>query len=330
MLTFEYNYKNSFIMKKTLLSLLLLTGIMGSAQTVLLDDGFETYTNFAITGIGTWQTLDLDGLPTYTGGGPVVGNSTVPGWTANWTNAGAPMAFQIFNPSASNATNNLTAVTGVDEEIRNFTPHGGQKTAVSWAAVVTSTVTANNDWLISPPVTLGTGGNQLSLWVKALSSDYVENYKIGVYVGSGTPNAAANFTIISGASPSVAPYAAWQQVTRSLDAYSGQTIRIGIQYMSDNRYMFMVDDVKITTGTLATNEASSKTKTSISPNPTKGEINIKTDKKIKSSSILDMSGKSVMNTSSEKVDISSLPKGIYLIKVDFADGSSTTEKVIKE
>jgi hypothetical protein len=330
MLTFEYNYKNSFIMKKILLSLVLLTGIMGNAQTVLLDEGFETYTNFAITGIGTWQTLDLDGLNTYTGGGPVVGGTTIPGWTANWTNAGAPMAFQIFNLSASNATNNLTVVTGVDEEIRNFTPHAGQKTAVSWAGVPTATATANNDWLISPPVTLGTGGNQLSLWVKALSPAFVENYKVGVYIGSGTPTTAANFTIISGASPSIAPYAAWQQATHNLDAYSGQTIRIGIQYMSSDKYMLLVDDVKITTGTLSTNDVSSKTKTSISPNPTKGEINIKTDKKIKSSSILDMSGKSVMNTSSEKVDISSLAKGIYLIKVEFADGSSTTEKVIKE
>ncbi|MBK1894596.1 T9SS-dependent choice-of-anchor J family protein [Chryseobacterium paridis] len=317
-------------MKKTLLSLVLLTSVMGTAQTVLLDEGFESYTNFAITGIGSWQTLDLDGLPTYTGGGPVIGGSTVPTWTANWPNRGAAMAFQIFNPSASNATNNLTPIPGVDEEVRNFTPHGGQKMAVSWAAVVTPTITANNDWLVSPPITLGAGGNQLSLWVKALSPDYVENYKIGVYIGSGTPTSAANFTIISGASPSVAPYAAWQQVTQSLDTYSGQTIRIGIQYMSDNRYMFMVDDVKVTTGTLSTSEVSSKTQTSIYPNPTKGEIEIKTDKKIKSVSIFDVSGRSVLKTTSAKPNLSSFSKGTYLMQVEFADGTSSTEKVIKE
>ncbi|ASK31383.1 hypothetical protein CEY12_15275 [Chryseobacterium sp. T16E-39] len=317
-------------MKKTLLSLVLFAGIWGNAQTVLLEEGFESYTDFAITGIGNWKTLDLDGLDTYTGGGPVVGGTTVPGWTANWTNAGAPMAFQIFNPSASNATNNLTAVTGVDEEVRNFTPHGGLKTAVSWAASLPGGVPVNNDWLISPPVTLGAGGNQLSLWVKALSPDYVENYKIGVYVGSGTPTAAANFTIISGASPLVAPYAAWQQATQNLDAYSGQTIRIGIQYMSSDKYMFMVDDVKITTGTLSTNEVSSKTKASVYPNPTKGEVEIKTDKKIKSVSIFDVSGRSVLKTTSAKQDLSSFSKGTYLLQIEFADGTSSTEKVIKE
>lgn len=321
-------------MKKLLLSLsLLFTGAATQAQTVLLNEGFESYTNFAITGFGSWQTLDLDGLPTYTGGGPVINNATT--WSSNWANAGQPMAFQIFNLSASNATNNLTVAPGVDEEIRNFTAHGGQKTAVSWAAVPSTTggATANNDWLISPPITLGAGNNLLSLWVKALSPSptYTESYKIGVYVGTGTPTSSSNFTIISGTSALVAPYAAWQQVTRTLDTYSGQTIRIGIQYASADQYMFMVDDIRVTTGSLATNEASSKVKTAnIYPNPTKGEINIKTDKKIKSSAVLDFSGKSVLKSTSDKVDISSLPKGAYLVQVEFADGTATTEKVIKE
>lgn len=317
-------------MKRILLSIsLLLAGGATQAQTVLLDEGFESYTNFGITGFGSWQTLDLDGLRTYTGGGPVINNVTT--WMASWANASSPMAFQIFNLSASNATNNLTATTGVDEEVRNFSAHGGQKSAVSWAAVPLGAVTANNDWLISPPVTLGSSANVLSLWVKALSPGFTENYKIGVYVGSGTPNSAANFTIISGTNALVAPYTAWQQVSRNLDAYSGQTVRIGIQYMSSDQYMFMVDDIKITTGTLGTNETTLKSKSaSIFPNPTKGEINIKTDKKIKSTTVLDISGKSVLKSTSDKADLSSLPKGAYVVQVEFGDGTTTTEKIIKE
>ena len=68
---------------------------------------------------------------------------------------------------------------------------------------------------------------------------------------------------------------------------------------------------------------------SVHPNPTKGEINIRTDKKIKSSTVIDLSGKVLLQTSSEKVDISSFTKGIYLLKVEFADGSTKTEKIIK-
>lgn len=68
----------------------------------------------------------------------------------------------------------------------------------------------------------------------------------------------------------------------------------------------------------------------IYPNPTQGEINIKTDKKIKTTSIVDLSGKMIHGNDSGKTDISSLPKGTYLLKVDFSDGTSTTEKIIKQ
>ncbi|WP_288244090.1 choice-of-anchor J domain-containing protein [uncultured Chryseobacterium sp.] len=318
-------------MKKIVFSLSLLIGITASSQTVLLDETFESYTNFTINSIGSWTTLDLDGLNTYTGGGPVIGGTTSASWTANWLNAASPMAFQIFNLSASNATNNATS-TAADEEIRNFSPHGGQKCAVSWAGVPAGGVSANNDWLITPAVTLGTSSNTLTFWVKALSPSFVESYKVGVYTGSGNPTSAANFTIVSSPATSTAPYANWQQVTINLDAYTGQTVKVGFQYMSSDKYMFMLDDVKITTAqSLSTNEISrANTSTFIYPNPTNGEVNIKTDKKIKSTSVIDLSGKTIRTNDSGTPDISSLSKGTYLLKVDFADGTSTTEKVIKQ
>lgn len=81
-------------------------------------------------------------------------------------------------------------------------------------------------------------------------------------------------------------------------------------------------------GTKDLNTAISKL--SVYPNPTKGEINIKSDKKIKSSEVLDFSGKSILKSSSAKADISSLPKGNYIIQVEFTDGTSISEKIIKE
>lgn len=69
---------------------------------------------------------------------------------------------------------------------------------------------------------------------------------------------------------------------------------------------------------------------SIYPNPTKGEVNIKTDKKIKSTTVLDLSGKVLTIASSETVNLSAFTKGTYLVKIEFADGSSKTEKIIKD
>lgn len=306
-------------MKKLLLSLsILFTGASAFSQTTLLDENFDSYTDFVITGFGNWQTLDLDGLNTYTGGAD----------PATWNNAGAPMAFQIFNPTTALVTNNTTP-----PDLRNFDPHSGQKYAACWAGVPAGGITANNDWLVSPVVTLGSTNNVLTFWVKSLSSSYgLEQYKVGIYSGTGTPTSSANFTIISGTASLSAPYPNWVQVSYTLGStYNGQPIRVGIQCVSADTYMFMVDDVKITTtGTVLATDEVSKSKTSIYPNPTKGEINIKTDKKIKSSTILDLSGKVLLQTSSEKANISSFTKGTYLLKVEFADGTSKTEKIIKD
>ncbi|MFL9834154.1 choice-of-anchor J domain-containing protein [Chryseobacterium terrae] len=312
-------------MKKLLLSLsILFTGASAFSQTVLLDENFDSYTDFAITGFGNWQTLDLDGLTTYTGGLPTGGTP--------WTNAGDPQAFIIFNPTAAGVLNNATPTLD-DDETRNFDPHSGLKYAACWAGSPSGGVSANNDWLISPVITLGSNNNVLSLWVKSMSNTYgLEKYRVGIYVGNGTPTSAANFTIISGASAQNAPYPNWAQLTYNLaSTYNGQQIRVGIQCVSADSYMFMVDDVKITTtgSVLATDEVS-KSKTSIYPNPTKGEVNIKTDKKIKSTTVFDLSGKVISTGNSEKLNLSTFTKGAYLVKVEFSDGSSKTEKIIKD
>ena len=72
------------------------------SQTVLLNEDFESYQDFTISNIGSWQTLDLDLLNTWTLGGDPAPPTN---WVANWPNANAKMAYQIFNPSVANVTN---------------------------------------------------------------------------------------------------------------------------------------------------------------------------------------------------------------------------------
>ncbi|MDQ1856629.1 T9SS type A sorting domain-containing protein [Chryseobacterium sp. WLY505] len=123
-------------------------------------------------------------------------------------------------------------------------------------------------------------------------------------------------------------------VQKSLAAYVGQAnVKIRFQYVANDADAVSIDDVQvIANGTLGTAEIS-KTKAdnlSVYPNPTKGTVSIKTDKKIKTTSVIDISGKTISTNNSETTDISSLPKGTYLLKVDFSDGTSKTEKVIKQ
>lgn len=85
-------------------------------------------------------------------------------------------------------------------------------------------------------------------------------------------------------------------------------------------------------GSLAVNDVINKKNNflSVYPNPTKGEVNIKTDKKIKSTSLMDLSGKVISRGNSEKVNLNSVTKGTYLLQVEFTDGSTKTEKIIKD
>ena len=103
------------------------------SQTVILNESFENYQDFSINNFGNWICLDLDQLDTWTLGGDPAPPSN---WFATWPNAGAKMAFQIFNPSQSNVSNDATGITG---EIRNFDPHTGNKYAGSWAGTVSYT-----------------------------------------------------------------------------------------------------------------------------------------------------------------------------------------------
>ncbi len=67
------------------------------------------------------------------------------------------------------------------------------------------------------------------------------------------------------------------------------------------------------------------------PNPTKGILNIKSSQNIEEILILDLFGKSIVSynqTTSESINLSSLPTGIYIVKVKI-NGKYYTEKITK-
>ena len=225
-------------MKKITLLLCLFIAYSLNAQTTLFEDDFESYSDFIITGIGDWLTLDLDGLPTYTGG------------DSTFDNANDPMAFLIFNPSVAGSTNESDAGTG---EVRNFDPYNGLKYAAAWAAVPGDNP-ANDDWLISPVISLADSDNTVSFQVKAMSNSYGnESYTVGVYVGTGNPTSSSDFTVIS-ANPETATYPDWELKSYALTAYDNMDVRIGIHYTSSDVYMLMVDDFKVVTTSLSVGE----------------------------------------------------------------------------
>ncbi len=198
-----------------------------------LTDGFESYPDFNLS-FAPWTTVDVDQQATYG-----IQDVTFP-------NSGQPMAYIIFKPSATTPPLTDPAIA----------PHGGSKIAACFA----STTPPNNDWLISPQVTLGSNSS-VSFWVKSFTDQYgLERYKVGVSTTNTNP---ASFTIISGANYLTAPATAWEQKTFNLDAYNGQNVYIGIQCVSNDAFIFMVDDFTVTTTASALAEVSTSAVTSI-------------------------------------------------------------------
>ena len=203
-------------------------------------DGFETYSDFSIQ-FSPWTLTDIDTSQTWGFEG------------ISFNNQYARMSFIVFNPSATNP-----AMTGLAIQ-----PHSGSKLAACFAAKTPP----NNDWLISPQLIAGTN-TSVSFWVKSYSSQYgLERYKVGV---STTNTSPGSFTIISGTNYLTAPADAWQQQTFNLNAYDGQTIYIGIQCVSNDAFVFMVDDFEFNTTLSQNNSLSGQVTDATNGNPIPG------------------------------------------------------------
>ncbi|MFA5510265.1 MAG: choice-of-anchor J domain-containing protein [Candidatus Cloacimonadaceae bacterium] len=178
------------------------------------EDGFETYTDFALD-FAPWVTVDVDQSTTY-------------GMTGtDWPNAYAAQAYIIFNPSATTPP------------LATLDAHGGSKMAACFAA----TASVNNDWLISP-ILEPQAGQSFNFWARSYTAQYgLERFKVGVSNGGTAP---ANFNIISTGSYISAPEA-WTLYSYDLSAYAGQEVRVGIQCVSDDAFFFLVDDVSLGT-----------------------------------------------------------------------------------
>lgn len=305
-------------MKKfLLLSAFAATVSTAFGQTTLFEDNFESYENFIISNIGQYKLFDNDGLGTYIGG-----ITTAPG-VLPWNNAYAPMACQVFNPSVAGVVN------GHDGENSNFDPHSGNKYLAFWAGSPEAPVTKNDDWLVLPKVTLGTG-NKFTFWVKSLANNYgLEKYRVAIYDGNAVPTNSAAFQVI-GAPSRTAPIT-WTEVSVDIPAtYNNKPVYLAINYTSADVYMMMVDDVKVTAATLGVTEAA-KQSTTVFPNPSKGVFNLKSNKKATSVEVYSAEGRLVKQEKAvQLVDITNQPKGVYILKVKYEDGTTDSRQILKQ
>ena len=84
-------------------------------------------------------------------------------------------------------------------------------------------------------------------------------------------------------------------------------------------------------GTLATDDLSNiKNNISIYPNPAKDVVFVKSETPITKIELYDFSGKKIKESASKEMNISSLERGNYLVKITDKEGNTQTKSLIKE
>ena len=189
-------------------------------QPAFFDD-FESYEPFAVQ-FGEWTGIDAD----MEAAAPLVGN---------YPNRGVMQYAQIINP--------LTVEPMWWYDYPILRPYDGQQYV---GFTRTSSGLANDDWLITPVILVGTD-NIFSFMAKA-ADQYPERFM--VYVTTQTDNPVqTDFVRIDPDNYETADYRGWKEYTYDLSDYAGQQVRLAIRYISDyNRYrsfMLMVDDVYV-------------------------------------------------------------------------------------
>jgi len=90
-----------------------------------------------------------------------------------------------------------------------------------------------------------------------------------------------------------------------------------------------VDNVAIT-GTLSSVSFNNNLKTTLYPNPTKGEINIESTKNIESIEVYGILGNLIRSLNgSAKINLTDLNAGTYILKIMSTEGHTSTQKIIK-
>lgn len=108
-----------------------------------------------------------------------------------------------------------------------------------------------DDWMWTPPIVIPAGGDiELSWNAVTYDSNYPDGYEVRVMVSPLTPTGSTGVlgNQVSGSTLLLsvpAENTTWNHRTANLNAYHGQTIRIAFRNNSVDKFLMLIDDVKV-------------------------------------------------------------------------------------
>ncbi|MBI9031807.1 choice-of-anchor J domain-containing protein, partial [bacterium] len=180
----------------------------------LWGDDFEDHPDFTLN-MPNWIQYDVDGGGTYT-----ISN-------VDYDNAGEPMSYMVFNPSAT--------VPPIEDMI----PQSGDKFLTSFA----STEGENDDWIITPRFTVGTT-SVVSFYAKSYTAEFgLEKFRVKMSLG-GDQVSNFQYSLHQGIDYLEAP-TEWTLYHFNVSDITGTTVRFGVQCVSSDAFIFMLDNFRI-------------------------------------------------------------------------------------
>ena len=279
---------------------------------IIWRESFECYDPFIFEGIGDWIIYDLDGLASY-------GSNAMDFPTETYSGA----AF-IYNQALATVSSDNTN----PQEPDWWNTYEGNQGLYFVSGVPSGLATQNNDWMISPEFSLvNIESPTLRFMAKTLKDDWgLERFKVAI----GNSTNYNEFTVISEGTYLEAP-TDWTLYEFDLSSYVGQNVRIGINYISDDKFVLQMDEF-VVEGTLGIND-DNLLEMILYPNPTdKNFVTIQTNSlDTKEIEVFDIIGKKVIDVSlnTNSLDVSKLNSGIYLVKITVDNQTNTHKLVVK-
>jgi len=271
--------------------------VTGYPTTMSLD--FESVNNFSLN-FYPWMVVDMNSGNTYGIQGVYFPNNY------------QPMAWICFNPALT--TPPLT----------NMIPHSGQKLGCSFSS--TPPNNPNDKWLISPKISLGLNP-QVEFWVRSYNNQFGdEKYNVAVSTTDLNPSSFVPLTTVPESAPTE-----WTRKPYSLSAYANTDVYIGIQCVTNDGFILMVDDISITSS-LGLEEQQSLENLAVFPNPARDFITVNcpaigsSPVKIDLISTLGATARSFDEqpvAGRMMIDIHDLPQGVYLMHIMCGKGQAT-------
>lgn len=199
-------------------------------QNISFKDSFEDYDDFATLSFGEWRTYDLDHHYVYPIAlGAITNIISFPGsGTASNPTAIPPM---VFNPWKTSPP-----MMPTDPAVQAPT---GDKTIIFFSAQQNG----SNKWLISPELTIRE--DFVCRFTAKAYAQYPETMEVCVFKNGGDP-ASDDYDQVS--SISQVTTGQWTIYETDLTQYVGQTVRIGVHYMSFDAFFTQIDDFYVGTG----------------------------------------------------------------------------------